>query len=543
MTTDRAKGTRSAPVCLHGVSPRCEVRRLARVAVRCIAFVVLVAIGCELAARLVVGGEVATRERAEFLDRLPGQGGGDERADEAPSFQYRAYGAGLRLHPFFGYTFAYGASGANNHGFFSGAGDFPYEKRPHEYVIGVFGGSVGMQACEGRRWLIDGLRPALNAKAYREATVLCFAVGAWRQPQSFIALVHYLPMIDLAIQLDGFNEVVQTSDAQLRTYPASFPWSDVYGQMVRQAASADETLRVAELVRAHRGAARFTRMVSASPLRHSRLAHLVWRACAARYRDHVVALRAQARDAIRDDWSGIEPVADEAALPVKRDAYLDYYVRLVRSADLLARAEGKPYFHFLQPNQYLRGSKPLSDEERRERITNQEWFDVVTGPYRHLSEASRALYSSGVQSHTLALLFRDTAETVYSDDCCHLNARGVEIMTRAMAETIMRSGGLDRLPPSAPATLPASRTRRTGGAALARRLHELARAVEGARRSPQLGEQGAAQGDPAGQRPRVPGTERERRFDHDLERLHQVRPVRRDHAQCLGALGAHRDHG
>jgi hypothetical protein len=30
----------------------------------------------------------------------------------------------------------------------------------------------------------------------------------------------------------------------------------------------------------------------------------------------------------------------------------------------LAEANGARYLHFLQPNQYLEGSKPISDEER-----------------------------------------------------------------------------------------------------------------------------------------------------------------------------------
>ncbi len=37
------------------------------------------------------------------------------------------------------------------------------------------------------------------------------------------------------------------------------------------------------------------------------------------------------------------------------------------------------------------------------------------------------------------MIFRDTTEAVYADDCCHLNARGSEIVMDAIAETIAAS--------------------------------------------------------------------------------------------------------
>jgi hypothetical protein len=402
----------------------------------------------ELVARRIVPGGTAeaARERREFLLKLPGEGGVDARADSALSSVYVAQGKGMQIHPFFGYTFRRGAGGANNHGFFSNVGDFPYRKGPRELVIGMLGGSVALQSCGNQRTLTEPLERELARKGYERVTLLCLAVGGWRQPQSFIALAYFLPMIDVAIVLDGFNEVIQTSEGVLRSYPAAFPWSAVYAPLARGAGSADETLRLAGLVEANREAARATRLIDRSPLRHSMVAHLAWRVYVRRYEARVARLRAAGDAAVADEWGAVEPVRTDRDLAEKQARYLDFYVDTIRYSARIAELAGKPFFHFVQPNQYLRGAKPLSEEERVRFVANRGWFDIVTPAYERLSAASRALRREGIESWFLGPLFAARAETVYSDDCCHFNEHGIALINAVMAEAIRRSGRLATIP-------------------------------------------------------------------------------------------------
>lgn len=128
-----------------------------------------------------------------------------------------AYGARYEIHPYFGHTMFRSYGLANNHGFYTDKA-YPYVKADHEYVIGIFGGSVAMQIAGGGEALAARLRPGLRARGFDKVTVLPFAAGGWRQPQSFYALVYYLDSIDMAILVDGFNDMVTLSAAQLHAY-------------------------------------------------------------------------------------------------------------------------------------------------------------------------------------------------------------------------------------------------------------------------------------------------------------------------------------
>ena len=391
---------------------------------------------CEASTRLWVTGGFAgaATERREFLAAIP------RETDDS---------GGYAVHPFFGYTFTRGARGANNQGFFGP--QLPYDKPPDELVVGIFGGSVAMQAAlEGGHILSEALAPAAAARGYTRVRVLSFAVGGWRAPQPFIALAHYLSSIDVAIALDGFNEVIHLGTDALDDFPGAFPFREVYAPLVRGLGSPDEVVRRAQLIEANRHAVRVTKRFGRPPLRWSLLAHLYWRGVARRYQERATLLRWEAHHAIAPQWRDVEPVV-AGDYGAKRNAYLAFYADLVRDADAVARRHGKPFFHFVQPNQYDRGSKPLSSEEGEQRVTNVGWFDVVTPSYRRLEAITETLRAEGVASVFLGHIFGDVSETVYSDDCCHLNERGLGIMERVIADTIVESGAL--------ATLPSSRQR------------------------------------------------------------------------------------
>lgn len=382
----------------------------------------------------------ASAERSAFLAGIPlGASGADAAGGSRRRYVDMAYGARYELHPFFGHTFFRGVAPANNNGFYADV-SYPYVRRARELVVGVFGGSVAMQVAAAGDALAAGLAPAVRARGYDGVKVLSFAVGAWRQPQIFNALVYYLDTVDLVIELDGFNETIQLIPAQLRAYPAAFPASDVFRPLASAATSPYETARLGKTLLAHESAAHVTRALDASVLRRSMFAHLVWRAYADRYRATVAALRVSA-DPAADEWGDVEP--GEASDRIER--YFRLYGRLVRDAALASAAEGKPYFHFVQPNQHPRGAKPLSPEER-ERFFTPGWADVLTPYYERLAAMSGAVRAAGVDATYLGDLFAERTETVYADACCHLNPHGTALLVQAIVDHVLASGALATLP-------------------------------------------------------------------------------------------------
>jgi lysophospholipase L1-like esterase len=103
----------------------------------------------------------------------------------------------------------------------------------------------------------------------------------------------------------------------------------------------------------------------------------------------------------------------------------------------LCAARGIPYHHFLQPNQYVPGSKPLTLEERT-RFTRDDhpYRQAVLDGYPELRKAGEELRRSGVAFHDLTDLFADEERTVYGDDCCHLNAYGNRRLAEAVAAAL-----------------------------------------------------------------------------------------------------------
>jgi len=103
----------------------------------------------------------------------------------------------------------------------------------------------------------------------------------------------------------------------------------------------------------------------------------------------------------------------------------------------LCVANGTLYFHFLQPNQYLEGSKPMGRLERQAAVAPGSVFETsVRAGYPLLREAGRELAAQGVAFQDLTGAFADVREPLYVDTCCHLNQQGYRILGRAMGRSI-----------------------------------------------------------------------------------------------------------
>lgn len=414
------------------------VRRVVRVgAVAGVALLVALAVG-EILARAVtgLGGSEARRERGDFVARIPGSNAASDSSGARRIVQM-AYGARFELHPFFGYTAARGEGDVNRHGFASGGIEYPYEPAAHEFVIGVFGGSVAMQLAGHAGALVERIRPVVAEKGYTRVTVLSFSGGAWRQPQTLFAFLYYLSSLDAAVVLDGFNEVIQLSPSRLETWPAAFPAADIYGALARS--SGYDVGTTAQLVWMNEATIEATQWFDDSIVGSSVLAHLAWRALARRYGSSAERLRDSiaAAEATRpsDPSTMASPELEVAA-------YYQLYEDATRTIAAVGRDRGIPVLHFIQPNQYDRGAKPLSEEER-EQFTSAGYFDHVTDAYDRLQAMAARLRGRDVESYHLGDLFAQESATMYSDSCCHLNEAGLDRLGGAIGDALARSPQLN----------------------------------------------------------------------------------------------------
>ena len=108
----------------------------------------------------------------------------------------------------------------------------------------------------------------------------------------------------------------------------------------------------------------------------------------------------------------------------------------------LCTSNGIAYHHFLQPNQYVEGSKPFTEEERAVAFAKGRFAfrDAVVAGYPLLRTAGRALRAEGIDFVDLTGLFEGDERPVYVDRCCHMNTLGNRMLAEAVADAIAGVG-------------------------------------------------------------------------------------------------------
>jgi hypothetical protein len=271
----------------------------------------------------------------------------------------------------------------------------------------------------------------------------------YHQPQQLIQLALLLAQggeLDLLVNIDGFNEVAVPTALNLAkgAHPL-FPmnWSmvalDTPDPELRRYIGAVAYLKQERHERAERFASSFW---SWSPI-----ARLRWKL------EDLSLERAAAEYA----WRLQQVPTEELPFFVRGPEWshdppgglMPWLVEVWKSSSLqinaLCESNGIRYLHFLQPNQYVEGSKPLSREERTSAYSaTSPYRPAVEEGYPGLRRAGAELRTAGVDFHDLSLLFEDVGETLYVDSCCHYNAEGNRILAEAIVRSISAVPANDR---------------------------------------------------------------------------------------------------
>jgi len=314
-------------------------------------------------------------------------------------------------------------------------------RSPEKIIVGVFGGSVAdIYHRQGVHITLQKLREHPKYRA-KEFVVVCLADGGYKQPQQLMALNYVLAQkgqFDIIINIDGFNEVAlhaaeNGKEGVFPIYPRA--WYFKVGQ-VRDRELLSLFGRKALAEQDIRGTAN---LFSHAPVSHSPLCHLLWRAWSRRLENRLRSVitaieNYQTEPSYLSTGPNIHPATE-----------VDLYVRLVetweessKQIQSICTANDIHYFHFLQPNQYDEGSKPLNDVERKNAfLEDYRYRPGVQRGYPLLKVAGKRLLSFGEHFVDLTDIFKSTQETIYADTCCHFNERGNEIIAIRIAESIL----------------------------------------------------------------------------------------------------------
>ncbi|MEM9801364.1 MAG: hypothetical protein AAGA20_13640 [Planctomycetota bacterium] len=315
-----------------------------------------------------------------------------------------------------------------------------FSQDENDLIVGITGGSVSALFAMGAGSAT--LREELAKMprfAGRNIEFLVLGAGGVKQPQQLIALEWLLIQggrVDILINIDGFNEVTLH---EVDNEPHGV--APIYPRMWRLRVG---RLEFAELFGEReylKGKRRdLATGLAASPLKRLHLRQLLWVARDRSLRTAILGVESQLRTKggrSNDGFAATGPRESDSTVESRRATLVDIWKQGSLLIDERCQARGIEYYHFLQPNQHVVDSKPLSEHEKEHAIGGRKGYGArVPDGYPPLRAAGVELYEAGVRFHDLTDVFADRTETLYIDSCCHFNELGNEIFAHAIAEAI-----------------------------------------------------------------------------------------------------------
>ena len=319
----------------------------------------------------------------------------------------------------------------------------PLQKRGADrVVIGILGGSVALGfGFDG----VDTLSRELKKHPYyREKTIVYvrLGLGGLKQPQQLMAVSYLLSLgaeFDALVNIDGFNEVTLPAVEHLprRVYPF-FPrgWMEIAGGFADP-----EQLRLLGVKTVHETQRReLARSFLDLPTKYSVTLQLIWTLRDSAKQMDLIAAETALQEYVpaKTPFAAVGPGVDGFTRENISSRLAEHWAQCSIQMGYLAQKNGITYLHFLQPNQYVEGSKPMLADERRIAVN-------PTGPYTawakrgypELVAQGETIRAAGVDYHDLTMLFSKVEARLYIDDCCHFNKQGNMIMAKRIAEAML----------------------------------------------------------------------------------------------------------
>ena len=313
----------------------------------------------------------------------------------------------------------------------------PRQRREDTVLIGLLGGSVAQEVYPFLQRALNRWFAANNGP--RRPVLLDLAAPGLKQPQQTMMVANTLLLggeFDLIVNLDGFNEVAFFRGAR-NPRSGVFPF---FPRWWRQQVGppAERLLGAGQIRVLRREQARLAQSAATSPRRWSALFGLANRYRRERIAAEIIQLNHElaavpSQYTLEKHGPRTGRAGEERLLPAAARVWYRGSLTLAR----LAKLSGAEYYHFLQPNQYVTDSKPLTPEERASAYNPDGPYGYFTvRGYPLLREFGRDLPRQGVNYFDLTGIFVDRRETLYRDKCCHFNERGYELLAAAMVERL-----------------------------------------------------------------------------------------------------------
>ena len=358
------------------------------------------------------------------------------------------------IHPYLGWVLTPGVNPGSfmggrqvpvNHLGFVDDGTSIYRKSDRQVIVGVCGGSVAQQmSLHGEKAFRTRLESAPEFRG-REIRFVRLALSGYKQPQHLMALNFLMSLgaeFDVLINIDGYNEVaLSTAENDRGKVFAAYPRS--WDARLQDVVDPRVTSMSYRLLQNRATRYEWANWITTSWFRSTWTANLIWQVrekwLERDQTDLAFELRKHSEQSGRAfGRCGPAQIYDNEAEMYQHITGL--WSESSRLMHHICHARGIRYLHFLQPNQYHSGSKPLSEEERTKYVAeDQEYGNAIARGYPKLIVAGEKLRSDGVGFHDLTQLFAKEMETIYCDYFCHYNQRGNDLLATTVADRVIDS--------------------------------------------------------------------------------------------------------
>ncbi len=374
------------------------------------------------------------------------------QSDPSSDIQQVIAGSLAVPHPYLGFVYDHRTAvrhaglGVTDFGFIDDKS--PLQKRdPKKVIVGFFGGSVAwwLQSLGGE--LIRTELAKHERFKDKEIVFVRVALGAYKQPQQLQALTYLLALgaeFDIVINIDGYNDLtISRIEYQHSPFFPHF-WSE----QIQALPSRAKLLQLARLEALREQRIKRAQIFTAALLRYSVTAQTSWafldRSILGQLSTERSAAPALANGAGAAELSPAAkgPQHQYATKAEYIEGLAEIWERSSRLMQQLCKERGITYVHFLQPNQYYPDSKSMSEEERKIAISPTAWDgEPVAIGYPKLRERGLALAKEGINFYDASMIFKETTEATYIDNCCHLTELGNNLFARFLASSLLDAAG------------------------------------------------------------------------------------------------------
>ena len=255
------------------------------------------------------------------------------------------------------------------------------------------------------------------------------AISAGKQPQQFFISSYFSRDIDLSLNIEGFNELTSQNYPHR---PLEFPSLPI-SEMVTD----DKTLQTLYFGRLVRS------LTIAIGEKFQKLTYFPKNTIFFLYKtffklkrklDQKLFMSKETTDklALKEWYNG-----EKLSIKQLNKAKIKTWYHYSNSQYLLFKSLKKKSLFILQPNLWVPKSKPFSDQEKK--FKHNSPFSPKTDVANSYRLAKLLSKEALFKLHDFSNIFEDTTETVYQDNCCHLNEKGNYILINNIVEIIKES--------------------------------------------------------------------------------------------------------